>query len=163
GHPLIYVLTWEESRVERLAQHLAKTFYGAPASYGTWSVVDGLAIDGSAVPDTRDPLRALEAILAAPGKGFLVLKDFPTVGRLESLRLAPDLRRARVPRDPLREGADVEEGGGARVRPSPFLARRRRRILGAEDVAPEAAGALLEGRARCRHPDPQGDSSHGDL
>ena len=28
GHPLIYVMSWEETRVERLAQHLAKTFYG---------------------------------------------------------------------------------------------------------------------------------------
>jgi SpoVK/Ycf46/Vps4 family AAA+-type ATPase len=96
GHPLIYVLTWEETRVERLAQHLAKTFYGSPSAYGIWSVVDGLVVDGAAVPDTQDPVRALDAILAASGKGFYLLKDFPTaaVGRPEIVRRMRDLYRA---------------------------------------------------------------------
>jgi SpoVK/Ycf46/Vps4 family AAA+-type ATPase len=95
GHPLIYVQSWEESRVERLAQHLAKTFFGQPAPLGIWSVVDGLVVDGVPVPDTRDPLRALEAILQASGKGFYVLKDFPTSpdGRPEVVRRLRDLYR----------------------------------------------------------------------
>ena len=63
GHPLLYVQSWEETRVERLAQHLAKTFYGEPASYGVWSVVEGLTVDGKALPKTNDPVAALEAIL----------------------------------------------------------------------------------------------------
>lgn len=96
GHPLIYVQTWEESRVERLAQHLAKTFYGQPAPLGVWSVVDGLVVDGGAVPDTRDPVKALEAILAASGKGFYVMKDFLSAadGRPEIVRRLRDLYRA---------------------------------------------------------------------
>jgi SpoVK/Ycf46/Vps4 family AAA+-type ATPase len=95
GHPLIYVLTWEESRVERLAQHLAKTFYGTPCPYGVWSVVDGLVVDGRPVPGTTDPLAALEAILAASGTGFYLLKDFPTAGdRPEIVRRLRDLYRA---------------------------------------------------------------------
>ena len=94
GHPIVYVLSWEESRVERLAQHLAKTFYGAPCPYGVWSVVDGLVVDGTAVPGTQDPLKALEAILAAQGKGFYLLKDFPTLGRPEIVRRLRDLYRA---------------------------------------------------------------------
>ena len=95
GHPLIYVQTWEESRVERLAQHLAKTFYGQPVPCGIWSVVDGLVVDGVPVPETRDPLRALEAILQASGKGFFLLKDFPTSpdGRPEIIRRLRDLYR----------------------------------------------------------------------
>jgi SpoVK/Ycf46/Vps4 family AAA+-type ATPase len=96
GHPLLYVLTWEETRVERLAQHLAKTFYGEPSPYGVWSVVDGLVVDGAPVEGTRDPARALEAILAAPGKGFYILKDFPTSGdgQPEIVRRMRDLYRA---------------------------------------------------------------------
>lgn len=95
GYPLIYVQSWEESRVERLAQHLAKTFYGQPTPCGIWSLVDGLVVDGMPVPDTRDPLRALEAILQAPGKGFYLLKDFPTSpdGRPEVVRRLRDLYR----------------------------------------------------------------------
>ncbi|HMF09420.1 MAG TPA: AAA family ATPase [Thermoanaerobaculia bacterium] len=95
GHPLIYVQSWEETRVERLAQHLAKTFFGQPVPCGSWSVVDGLLVDGVPVPDTRDPLKALDAILQASGKGFYVLKDFPTMpdGRPEIVRRLRDLYR----------------------------------------------------------------------
>ncbi len=95
GHPLIYVQSWEEARVERLTQHLAKTFYGSPAPYGIWTVVDGLVVDGIPVSDTRDPLHVLEAILAASGKGFYLLKDFPTSpnGRPEIVRRLRDLYR----------------------------------------------------------------------
>jgi SpoVK/Ycf46/Vps4 family AAA+-type ATPase len=96
GHPLIYVQSWEETRVERLVQHLAKTFYGQPVPCGSWSVVDGLIVDGIPVPETRDPLRALDAILQASGKGFYLLKDFPTSssdGRPEIVRRLRDLYR----------------------------------------------------------------------
>jgi SpoVK/Ycf46/Vps4 family AAA+-type ATPase len=95
GHPLIYIQTWEEARVERFAQHLAKTFFGQPVPCGSWSVVDGLLVDGIPVPETRDPLKALDAILQASGKGFYVLKDFPTAsdGRPEIVRRLRDLYR----------------------------------------------------------------------
>lgn len=95
GHPLIYVQSWEEIRVERVVQHLAKTFYGAPAPFGTWTVVEGLVVDGAPVPDTRDPLRVLEAILTTSGRGFYLLKDFPTSPdeRPEIVRRLRDLYR----------------------------------------------------------------------
>jgi SpoVK/Ycf46/Vps4 family AAA+-type ATPase len=94
GHPLLYVQSWEESRVERLAQHLAKTFFGSPVPLGIWSVVDGLLVDGVPVPETRDPVKALEAILHAQGRGFYVLKDFPAgAGRPETTRRLRDLYR----------------------------------------------------------------------
>src|SRR5215472_13252473 len=95
GHPLIYVQSWEETRVERLVQHLAKTFYGQPVPCGSWSVVDGLLVDGIPVPETRDPMKALDAILQASGKGFYLLKDFPASpdGRPEVVRRLRDLYR----------------------------------------------------------------------
>ncbi|HEY7369116.1 MAG TPA: hypothetical protein VIA29_04460, partial [Thermoanaerobaculia bacterium] len=95
GHPLLYVQSWEEPRVERLLQHLAKTFYGTPVPFGVWTIVDGLVADGVPVPETRDPLKALDAILTAQGKGFYLLKDFPvTSGRPEIVRRLRDLYRA---------------------------------------------------------------------
>jgi SpoVK/Ycf46/Vps4 family AAA+-type ATPase len=95
GHPLIYVQSWEEPRVERLVQHFAKTFFGQPVPYGVWSVVDGLLVDGMPVPDTRDPLKVLDAILQASGKGFYLLKDFPSSSdsRPEIIRRLRDLYR----------------------------------------------------------------------
>ncbi|HEY6051015.1 MAG TPA: AAA family ATPase [Thermoanaerobaculia bacterium] len=95
GHPLVYVQSWEEPRVERLVQHFAKTFFGQPVPYGVWSVVDGLLVDGMPVPDSRDPLKALDAILQASGKGFFLLKDFPSSpeARPEIVRRLRDLYR----------------------------------------------------------------------
>ena len=95
GHPIVYVQSWEEARVERLAQHLAKTFYGDPAAYGVWSVVEGLTVDGQAIPGTHDPLAALEAILAGEGKGFYLMKDFAGAadGRPEIVRRLRDVYR----------------------------------------------------------------------
>ena len=81
GHPLLYVLTWEESRVERLAQHLAKTFYGAPVALRR--VVGRRRARRRRQPGAGhagSALKALEAILAASGKGFYLMKDFPTAG-----------------------------------------------------------------------------------
>ncbi|MGH9443447.1 MAG: AAA family ATPase [Thermoanaerobaculia bacterium] len=96
GHPILYVQTWEEGRVERLVAHLAKTFYKQPSSYGVWTIVDGLQEDGRAVPETRDPLQALTAILSGKGPGFFLLKDFPAVmdGRPEVTRRLRDTYRA---------------------------------------------------------------------
>jgi SpoVK/Ycf46/Vps4 family AAA+-type ATPase len=95
GHPLLYVQSWEEPRVERLVQHLAKTFFGQPVPFGIWSVVDGLLVDGMPVPDTRDPLKALDAILQASGKGFYLLKDFSAAPEMrpEIVRRLRDLYR----------------------------------------------------------------------
>ena len=94
GHPLIYVQSWEEARVERLAQHFARTFYGSPVPLGIWSLVDGLVVDGMPVADTRDPLKALEHILQTQGRAFYVLKDFPSGGaKPEITRRLRDLYR----------------------------------------------------------------------
>jgi SpoVK/Ycf46/Vps4 family AAA+-type ATPase len=88
GHPLVYVQSWEESRVERLVQHLAKTFFGQAVPFGVWSVVDGLLVDGMPIPDSRDPLKTLDLIFQASGKGFYLLKDFPA-----SLETRPEIVR----------------------------------------------------------------------
>ncbi|MEO8188771.1 MAG: AAA family ATPase [Acidobacteriota bacterium] len=95
GHPLLYVQSWEEPRIERLVQHLAKTFFGQAVPFGVWSVVDGLLVDGMPIPDTRDPMKALDAILQASGKGFYMLKDFPASSdaRPEIVRRLRDLYR----------------------------------------------------------------------
>jgi hypothetical protein len=96
GHPLIYVQTWEEGRVERVVAHLAKKFYSKPARFGVWTVVDGLIEEGKAVEDTRDPLRAIEAVMAGSGPAFYLFKDLPGVmdGRPELTRRLRDAYRA---------------------------------------------------------------------
>ena len=77
----------------------------------------------------------------------------------KGLRAAQDVRRVALSGGPRREGADVEEGGRARVRAAPVLPRGHRRLRDAEDVAAQAAVALFEGGAGRGHPDsPRGSS-----
>src|ERR1700746_1749495 len=92
GHPIVYVQTWEEGRVERVVAHLAKTFYKEAASYGVWSIVAGLQEDGKTGPDRLAPLQPLSEIIAGPGPGFYLLKDFPAImdGRPELTRRLRD-------------------------------------------------------------------------
>ncbi len=77
-YPILYIISWEERRIEQLLQQVAarrrKALYG-------WTITDGLhPLDGSAPPAgddlTRDPLQALEEIAASREAAVFVLKDF---------------------------------------------------------------------------------------
>ncbi len=165
GHPILHIQTWEESRIERLVQHLAKTFFGEPVPCGSWSVVDGLLIDGIPVADTRDPLKALDAILQASGKGFYVMKDFPTSpgGRPEIVRRLRDLYRGLkdrgrhvllvsprmvIPEDAKKEIYVIEyelPDEGEIVRIIDGMTRRRSSIEGLDDAAVKRLAMAMRG------------------
>lgn len=70
-HPLIYLRTPEERRVVQTLLELARSM-SPPGSVTSWTCVAGLE---SAPGDTRDPVKAIEAILAKPRDGFYVMKD----------------------------------------------------------------------------------------
>ena len=40
GYPLLYVVSWEEGRVERAVATLAQKFYDKPVPFAVWSCVD---------------------------------------------------------------------------------------------------------------------------
>ncbi len=77
-YPLLYIIAWEERRIEQLLRQVAaqrrKALYG-------WTITDGLhPLDGSLRPEsddlTRDPLQALEEVAASREAAIFVLKDF---------------------------------------------------------------------------------------
>ncbi len=74
-YPLIYLLTWEESRVLQLLEAFSAKLFGPGVPFQTWSCVAGFSQNGSQDPVTA-PLGALKSILASAEKGFVVLKDF---------------------------------------------------------------------------------------
>lgn len=78
GYPILYVQSWEEPRVERALAAFAQKLWDAPIAFTTWTCVDGLVTGGERWPDTADPLKALDAILAAPQPGFFLMKDLPS-------------------------------------------------------------------------------------
>jgi len=90
GHPLLYVMSADEQRVERLLRHAAQCYVGEPVLFRTWSVTAGIRDDDAADADlaTTDPRAALDFIAAQTGPGVFQLKDFH-----EAMRDAVDVRR----------------------------------------------------------------------
>jgi SpoVK/Ycf46/Vps4 family AAA+-type ATPase len=94
GYPLLYVVSWEEGRVERAVQALAQKFYEKPVPFAVWTCVDGLTSGSDRRPDTTDPLKALDAVLAEPGPGFVLMKDLTVhLTRPEVIRRLRDAYR----------------------------------------------------------------------
>src|SRR5659263_306512 len=54
GYPLLYVVSWEEGRVERAIASLAQKFYEKPVPFSVWSCVNGIVTGTERVPDTAD-------------------------------------------------------------------------------------------------------------
>lgn len=95
GYPIIYIQSWEESRVERAVAGLAQKVYDKPVPFFTWSCVDGIVTGTENWPDTADPLKALDNILALDGPGFFLMKDLPVhfTGRPDIVRRLRDAYR----------------------------------------------------------------------
>jgi SpoVK/Ycf46/Vps4 family AAA+-type ATPase len=76
-YPLIYLVSWEEQRLETILEGLAQT-HGK--SLYTWSIIKGLRkVSGPRAPqleDTREPVQALTTIEKLNDPSLVVLKDF---------------------------------------------------------------------------------------
>lgn len=73
-YPIIYVVSWEEKRVEDAIRAIAgsrgKKMY-------TWSITQGMGINPQMRDDaTRDPLAALDFIMDSRDQAIFILKDF---------------------------------------------------------------------------------------
>lgn len=72
---LVYLISEEEERVERLvATATAKAFGNGAAPY-VWSCTTGMRKSGRPVSDVKDPVEALEAFLSVKDAGVLIFKD----------------------------------------------------------------------------------------
>lgn len=74
-YPIIYLLSWEEDRVEKMVGMIAKSF-SQPVPIYTWTISEGLKDSKSVVPATTDPAKALDFIMREGERGFYLLKDF---------------------------------------------------------------------------------------
>jgi len=89
-YPIIYVVTWEERRVERRLRDIAtrrkKTLYG-------WSVTSGLTKSASEPAGTRqnklaDPVEALDAVIEHKDPAIYLFKDFHSFMRERDCNIA---------------------------------------------------------------------------
>ncbi|MEM1031219.1 MAG: AAA family ATPase [Myxococcota bacterium] len=83
-HPLVFVETQEEDRAEVILEHVADR---QSIPYLSWDPVAGLRPGGDAdpIPDTKDPVPALDVVLDSPQemlvhlRGFAVALDMPAI------------------------------------------------------------------------------------
>jgi SpoVK/Ycf46/Vps4 family AAA+-type ATPase len=74
GANLVYVVTDNERRTEAIATQAAARLKGADLPY-VWNCTEGMSRGGAIIPDTVDPLRALDFAIVQPGPLVLVFKD----------------------------------------------------------------------------------------
>jgi ATP-dependent 26S proteasome regulatory subunit len=74
-YPLIYVVSWEESRVEEAIQAIARA---RNKRCFVWTVTDGLRSAGGrqGEEESRDAIRVLDRIMSSNEQALYVLKDF---------------------------------------------------------------------------------------
>lgn len=107
-HPLIYLCTAEERRVLASLKAILPTFPPG-ARMSVWTCVSGW--EGESDGDTRDPVKAIQAMLRDPHDGFYVMKDLSAfMDRADVVRALRDAY-----------GALVARGGAHLVIVSPVL------------------------------------------
>jgi hypothetical protein len=74
GANLIYVQTENEQRTEEIVKKSAHLLKGSGGFY-VWTCTDGFGADGTPVPDTVEPLKALDFASAHPGTPIFLFKD----------------------------------------------------------------------------------------
>ncbi len=74
-YPLLYLLTWEEQRLDGVLESLARA---QGKELWHWSITTGLTRAGGArtEPRHKDPIEALDAIEKLTGSAIVALKDF---------------------------------------------------------------------------------------
>lgn len=72
---LVYVLSDEEERVEKIVASAAAKALGQSAALYTWSCLEGLRKGGEVVTDTVNPVKALRKFIAIKDNAPLLFKD----------------------------------------------------------------------------------------
>jgi ATP-dependent 26S proteasome regulatory subunit len=95
GYPVLYLVSWEEERVENKLRVIGKELYGDPFKFYTWSCTDGLVTDGGAgVEETRDVCRALDRVISINEEAFFLFKDLSFfINEPQTIRRLKDIQR----------------------------------------------------------------------
>lgn len=75
NYPIIYLLSWEEDRVERILFNICRTL-PENRRYFNWTLTQGFRSVEGFIQATQEPMKALEFVLKSGEPGFYVFKDF---------------------------------------------------------------------------------------
>jgi len=76
-YPLLYILGWEEERIEQLLALVASSYYREEGHLITWSSARGFAKGGETLEVIKDPVAALNRIAERPERALYLMKDLP--------------------------------------------------------------------------------------
>lgn len=72
---LIYVVTWEEGRLQMLLEKLSQTMFSNPVKFFTWESTNGLALNGKGIDGTKDPITAIDKVMGMQENALFLFKD----------------------------------------------------------------------------------------
>ncbi len=75
-YPLIYLVSWEEERVEKSLNTLKDEIYGEDGNFYSWSTTKGLVNSGSKVDGSDDIMKAFDFAIDSSEKTMFLIKDF---------------------------------------------------------------------------------------
>jgi SpoVK/Ycf46/Vps4 family AAA+-type ATPase len=76
GYPLVYIVSWEEDRVENSLKALMRAM-NVEGAFTVWTCADGFVGSPSEGHQAHDPVYALGRALQADQKGIFLFKDLP--------------------------------------------------------------------------------------
>ncbi len=74
-YPIIYLVSWEEERVEKMIKFLSSKLFSNPVEFYVWSCAGGMESDGTRIEATEDPASALDKVIRSKETGLYVFKD----------------------------------------------------------------------------------------
>ncbi len=74
-YSLIYVATFEDARCENVLKEIAKSGFQQPLKAFGWTITDGLMIGTEKIPNTEDPVAALDYAIKLSEPSIFVFKD----------------------------------------------------------------------------------------
>ncbi len=77
-HPLIYLVSWEEERLEQMLQSISDTHYQDNRQVVLWTAARGFHTKDNSLDDLKDPQAALQHIASAKNDAVYYMKDLPT-------------------------------------------------------------------------------------
>ena len=74
-YPLIYIVSWEEKRVEGMLRQISTEFFEDGSNFYVWSCTDGIRGADGELMETTDALYALNKVLENNNRGLFLFKD----------------------------------------------------------------------------------------
>ncbi len=77
-YPLIYLISWEEERLEKMLQSVSEAHYGDDRQLILWTAARGFHTKQKDLDDLKDPQKALQHIADTNSNAIYFMKDLPT-------------------------------------------------------------------------------------